>query len=92
MLENIVMTVAWVWGVNCLFSPGMLLGESAALLRKVLPRFFTKPLFDCPPCMASVHGTLAYLYLFNSWHPGQWIVFCVAVCGVNFILKLNLFE
>lgn len=51
--------------------------------------FICKPLFACPPCMASVHGTLAWFF----WGGGSiqwWIPFIVCLCGAMKIIT-NLF-
>jgi len=91
LLLLLFLGVAWTWGVKCLFSDNMLLESIAVQARMKLPGYVTKPLFDCPPCMASIHGTLIYFALYggNIW---LWGLYCVMLCGLNYILKLNLFE
>ena len=92
MLTNIVLVVFWIWGIRCLFAENMVLEGLGYYLRDKLSLLITKPLFDCPPCMSSVHGTIGYLYLFPDPNVVQWVAFCIFVCGVNYILKLLLFE
>ena len=51
-------------------------------------RTVSKPLFACPACMASAHGTVIFLAYFRpevSW--GYWPLFCIALCGLNFIIS-----
>lgn len=47
-----------------------------------------KPLFACPACMASVHGTIIYL-VFVAPFIGylHWIPFCIVLCGLNYFLS-----
>lgn len=43
---------------------------------------FIKPLFDCPPCMASVWGIpFVLLHPLNIWSA----VYLFALCGINYI-------
>lgn len=46
-----------------------------------------KPLFACPYCMASVHGSIIFfvflLPLLGFW---GWIPFCVCLCGLNYVI------
>jgi len=91
LILMLLLGAAWIWGVKCLFTEMFILGPVANRLRSKLPGFITKPLFDCPPCMSSIHGTLVYWYMGGDSIPG-WIFYCVALCGVNYMLKLNLFE
>ena len=50
-------------------------------------RTLLKPLFACPPCMASVHGTIIFfIMLFGSYGILYWPVFCICLCGLNYII------
>lgn len=59
---------------------------------KYLGRFASKPLFSCPPCMASVHSTYVFWPLvltMYGFHPIEaliYIVYVGALCTVNWIL------
>jgi hypothetical protein len=46
---------------------------------------WSKPVVTCPPCMGSLHG----LYLGLIFFGIQWQVlfFCVALCGLNYIIQ-----
>lgn len=55
------------------------------------PEWITKPLFDCPICMASIHGTLWFAgilpYFFSvQMHIKFWILFMFCLCGLNTII------
>lgn len=47
-------------------------------------RLIFKPLFACPYCMASIHGSIICAMLI-SW---MWIpIFCICLCGFNYLLS-----
>lgn len=47
-----------------------------------------KPLFACPYCMASVHGTaIFFMMLFGIFGLWYWPAFCVCLCGLNYIVN-----
>lgn len=45
---------------------------------------WTKPLFNCPPCMGSVHG-LFLGYMFFGVNTVV-ILYCFALCGLNYLI------
>ncbi len=46
-----------------------------------------KPLFGCPYCMASLHGTVIYFILLaDTYGFFWWPVFCVVLCGFLYFL------
>ena len=84
-LLYILFTSLWIWGFRCLFSEGMALDIVGDWLEDSYSEWITKPLFGCTACMSSVHGTISYFVFVNTgiW---LWPVFCVCVCGLNFII------
>lgn len=85
MIEDIILISAWCWGIHCLFSEGFVLEKISIIMEQVLGTWTCKPLFLCPPCMASIHGFTWGLFFYGwSW---QLIPFIVSLCGLNFILK-----
>lgn len=61
--------------------------------RKIIPAYFHKPLFNCPVCMSSFYGSIAYWA--HVYHTGTsvnlttfvtWFVFCVTLAGANRII------
>jgi hypothetical protein len=92
MIEFIVQIIVVslvTWGIYCLFSDGYMLGPLGQWLIKNLGLWFCKPLFACPPCMASVHGGIFALIVYDfTW---QTIVFIMCLCGLNFIIKSILY-
>lgn len=90
----------WIWGVHCLFSEGHLLEGQGDFIRDKMPKWFSKPTIGCPACMASVHGSLWFWTFGQYVLPGPvnlltfvfWIVFCICLCGVNFILLESIYK
>jgi hypothetical protein len=80
----------WIWGVHCLFSDGYILGNLGNFLRKHLPEWALKPLIDCPPCMASVHGFMISA-MYYEWHIIHMVAYIFCLCGLNFIIKSILY-
>jgi hypothetical protein len=47
-----------------------------------------KPIFACPTCMASVHGTAIFFAFVLGYLPLiMWPVWCICLCGLNFIIQ-----
>lgn len=86
--------VLWIAGVWTAFRPGMLLGNIADTIEAGLKAWFgheqgeyiTKPLFRCPPCMASLHGSYVWFVAGGDWW--MWFPFVICLCGVNSFLFL----
>lgn len=77
----------WCWGIHAFFQLSGLEKFAHFAL------FLRKPLFDCPPCMGSIHGTMIYL-LFMVHEIGIlfWPIYCICLCGLNYIIKEHLYE
>jgi hypothetical protein len=78
--------VCWTWGFRTPFQEGFFMESVGDWIRKQSPQWATKPLFDCPPCMGSVHGFFiaAVYYDWRIIHMGA---FMICLCGINYILK-----
>lgn len=75
-------------GVHTLFLKEMLLEWLGELLARRLPYVLLKPLFECPPCMASIWGTMIW---FGT--GGQidrfWPIYCLALCGLLKLISIE---
>lgn len=49
-------------------------------------KIIIKPLFACPYCAASFHGTIIYFVWVNEG-LFYWPVFCICLCGFNYLLS-----
>lgn len=83
--EKLVTACLICIGIWTLFNKGMLLGWLGDVYERRLPEWINKPLWSCPQCMASVHGT----WIWFAWDgPVElWIPFCLALCGLNRIVS-----
>lgn len=80
----------WCYGVYAVFNNDHLLGPVADWIEKSTSVTFCRPLFGCPPCMASFHGVIFGLIVFGfNWNV---LPFIVCLCGLNFIIKQLIFE
>jgi hypothetical protein len=91
----------WVWGVNYLFKKKEILGKLGEWMRANWPKWLNKPLFNCPACQSSVHGSIIY---FCGLHFNQlplfaennyiifWPFFCICMTGINHILIEHLYD
>lgn len=79
----------WIVGVFYAFTPGQILGEVGDFLggnykvspplESHAPDWFTKPLFMCPRCMASVHGALWWIcFSMGPWYILPFYVVCLS--------------
>lgn len=74
-------------GVWKLFDPKMLLGKLGDFLNALLPKWATKPLYDCPPCMSSFWGAVVWL---GTGSPWQWTpAFILSLCGLNTLVTIE---
>jgi len=71
-------------GVHVLTRDGMLFAPIAEYIRSIVGEYSAKPLFDCPPCMASVWGLLGWFYLMPSLAI---VPYLLVLCGVNALIS-----
>lgn len=48
-------------------------------------RLIFKPLFACPYCEASIHGTA--IHFLTGGSVVMWPIFCICLCGFNYLLS-----
>ena len=49
-----------------------------------IANYLCKPLFDCPPCMASVWGLIGWFYFVTDLHL---IPYLLILCGLNALMS-----
>jgi len=85
MLEKIVIIMALVWAVNCLFWENMILSWIAEGLA-TLTNNIKKPLFDCVICGTPWYGSFFYWVIWgDSWQ--EWLIVIFSAMGINAILS-----
>jgi uncharacterized membrane protein YeiH len=72
------------------FAPGMVFGWIADVLETRTPEWIQKPLYACPPCLASTVGTIMWFYLGGDFT--LWVPFVLALSGFNRIVASNLLK
>lgn len=82
MIENLIIGCLWCFGFWKLWDD--LLLPLRTKIELAITMRWTKPLFNCPPCMASVHGFGLGLYFFGL--DPIIILYCFALCGLNYIV------
>jgi len=86
MIEHLIMACFLIFGIHVLFRDNMILGRLREETFDHLPTWYTKPLIGCPACMASFWGTIYYaIFISNAWP--EWIMFCLMLCGLNWIIN-----
>src|SRR5690348_14395957 len=82
----LIISSFWIWGVHFCFMGNQIFGKTGEWLNKRLPKWMCKPLFLCPMCMASIHGTVIFLLSGMTYHFECHLFFVVALCGLNDII------
>jgi hypothetical protein len=82
-LQVLFVTLCWIWGFNYTFKSGEIFGKIGDWGRKNLNENIISPLYDCPFCMSSVHGTIFYFLFLQPYGWFLWVVFCFALCGFS---------
>ncbi len=72
-------------GVHNLFEDKHIFGKIGDWMESNLPLWISKPLFLCPPCMASIWGLpMAYLIYIEQPMPYLWMaIYVLALSGIN---------
>ena len=78
------------FGIWNAFAPGMILGWLGDVFERRLPEALQKPLYSCPPCLASIYGSIMWFLLGGD--TTLWIPFVIALSGFNRILASNLLK
>ena len=86
-LMVMVVAVCWQWGFAYAFKPGEIFGAAGDWMRARWPEFVTEPLFDCPYCLSSVHGSI-FFWLFLSAYPLiMWPILICCLTGLSDLVK-----
>lgn len=72
-------------GIWNAFKPEMILGWLGRIWDRRLPDTLNKPIWSCPPCMASIHGT--WFWFFAGGDLTYWLPFVLALSGLNRIVS-----
>lgn len=80
----------WCYGIYAVFDNDHLLGPLGDWIESNTSTTFIRPLFGCPPCMASFHGGVLGFVMFGL----TWTVlpYMICLCGLNYIIKNIIFH
>lgn len=87
---ELIFGALWCYGVYAVFNNDHLLGPVADWIESRTSATFCRPLFGCPPCMASFHGGIIGLCVFGFHLPV--IPYMICLCGMNYIVKQIIFD
>lgn len=88
MLETVIFGALCVMGLYAAMGEGMILEKLKDIFEhitdnKVL-RYIRPALYECPICMASIWGTVAWLMMGQSF-TSLWVLYVFAVAGFNYV-------
>lgn len=72
----------------------MIFDKPARWFEMRIPYYWTKPLFNCPTCMASVHSVLPFWFI-NEWSwvsVGLYLIYVPALAGLSTYLSNLIIE
>lgn len=90
MIEQIFIVTAWIWGVKAVFTDPFIFFKLGEKVEGLIGRWVSKPLFRCPVCMSSAHGTYFFLY-FDRSGIMDWALFVMCLAGISFLIKEYLY-
>jgi len=88
-IGRLLIGTVWCFGVYKLFDD-LLLPIRSQIEQKIGFKW-SKPLVLCPPCMGSLHGLILGLLFFGA-APLTIILYCISLCGLNYIIQTLLPE
>lgn len=81
LLLGALICIGW-WNA---FQPHMIFGWLGKIWDRRLPEMLQKPLYSCPPCLASTIGSAVWFYSGGSLE--WWLPYVLALSGVNRIIS-----
>lgn len=90
-IELLFITSLWIWGMHGFMVVTDLPRTLYIKSRIKVPEWIRKPLFECPPCMSSIHGTTAFSLFHHDLNLLLLPIFCFCLCGLNYIIKEYLY-
>ncbi len=88
-MEEILIISCWIWGVHSLFRH-LIFQEFGDFIERILGTTICKPIFICPPCMSSVHGSISGLFIYGL--SFKVILFVIALTGFNYAIKTFIYK
>lgn len=91
MIETFIINILFIYGLNIVTREKMVFDKLRRFIEKTFGNFWSKPLVNCPPCMASFWGVVgmvvAVYTLQLPWYYLAYIpVYCLALAGAVFLI------
>lgn len=92
MVNTVILGALCVLGLYAAMGEGMVLQWLRDFFERITDnrvlRYIRPALYECPVCMASIWGSVAWLILGNKFTI-VWVLYVFAVAGLNYVI-LNL--
>lgn len=89
MVETVVFGALCVLGLYAAMGEGMILEGLRDLFERAtnnrVLKYIRPALYECPICMASVWGTVAWIVMGNPFNA-MWVLYVFAVAGFNYVI------
>lgn len=89
MITLLIINALFIVGLHLATGEEMIFNRPALWIERHVPYWATKPMFNCPTCMASLHSILFYWYTnpeFTLFNIGCYIIYVFALAGLSTIL------
>lgn len=88
MITLLLFNALFIVGLHLATGEEMIFNKPALWIETKVPYWMTKPLFNCPTCMASVHSILPYWYCHELTliNAGAYVFYVFALAGLSTIL------
>lgn len=78
--------LAFIHGFAYCFHSDEIFGVPGDWMRKNFPEWINKPLFNCPMCMSSLHGTAFFILFLWGYPVHLWLIFIVCLTGLSALI------
>lgn len=85
---RIALACCVITGIWTAFRGDSIFGTLGNWGARLLPKWVSKPTFDCPFCMSSVHGT--WIHFTFGGTLLMWPIFVLALCGCMKFIDVKL--
>jgi hypothetical protein len=88
MITLLIVNALFIVGLHLATGEDMIFNKPALWVESKVPYWMTKPLFNCPTCMASVHSIVPYWYMteLSIDNACIYVVYVFALAGLSTIL------
>jgi len=89
MIDTVIFGALCVLGLYAAMAEGMILEKLKTFFERITDnkvlRYIRPALYECPICMASIWGTVAWVVMGQGF-TGLWVLYVFAVAGFNYVM------